>query len=366
MTAPDPANTATVCALCRQERALIDSHLIPAFVIRAFKDEAITRFLRRPTNPNVRYQDGMTEKLLCAHCDNVLLSAGEAAFAKDVLAPRRARTLTNFTCTEMHRYFAASLTWRIVVFKLREGEDALRADEHADEDIAAMRDAEAALRPYLLGEAPYPERYAQHIYFSDLSAVGDAPAGLDAYLNAAIEMWIPGKRDKLYAVSNLSFGMLIFCPLREVAQAPAHGGTLLEPGAVICVSGQSVPEPELFEILSARGPYLEQYESASPAQKEKISQAVAKADVAKWLRGWHGSAYAREHERATADKRVFVLAVRDDAGQPHTTELPFAALSTALADAAPEALQRITALEVDKGMQYFDEAGHWFGVVRIA
>jgi hypothetical protein len=367
MTTPAAANTAIVCALCRRERPLIDSHLIPSFVIRAFKDEAITRFLRRPTNPNVRYQDGVTEKLLCAHCDNVLLSAGEAAFAKDVLAPRRARTLTEFTCTEMHRYFAASLTWRIVVFKLREGEDALRADEHTDEDIAAMRDAEAALRPYLLGEAPYPERYAQHVFFAGLTA-GDAPTGLDVYLNATIEMWIPGNGDKLYAISNLSFGILSFCRLRPPSLAPPHGGTLLEPGAVIRTSGQTISEQELAQILAARGPYMERYKTASPTQKEKISQAVAKADIAKWLRGWHGSAYAREHERATADKRVFVLVVRDDAGDPHKTELPYEALSAALADAVPEALERIEALEVSAGMQYVDEdeADHWFGVFRIA
>lgn len=363
VTTSASADPTTVCALCHQLRPLVDSHLIPSFVIRAWKEEAITRFLRMPANPTMRYQDGPTEKLLCNECDNVRLSDGETAFGMHVFAARRARTLTDFTCAEKDRYFAASLTWRIVIFKLRQGDENLRTDDYTDDDIATMREAEAALRPYLLGEAPYPDGYPQHILFSDLSA-GYAPANLDVYLQAMMEMWIPGKGDTLYAASNLSFGILVFCPLRSSRQSP-RDGTLLQPGAIIRTTGQRLADHELVDILAARGLYLEQFKIVSPAQKDKISKAIATADIPKWLRGWHGSAYSHEQEKSDADPRVFLLVVWDEAGRPHETPLPFEAVSAALASSMPDVVEAVDALEVTQGKKVVIPDIGEFALVRL-
>lgn len=345
-----PATMPTVCALCQQERFLVDSHIIPKFVIRAFKAETITGYLRRPTNPNVRYQDGHKQKLLCEECDNERFSRAESAFAEHVFNPRRVRSLNEFTVTEADRYFAASLAWRNIISNLRAGEDALRADGQRDEDIATIRDAEAALRAYLLRNAPYPEQYSQHLFFTDLT-IGDAPSGLDVYLNAMLEMYLPGHGEYLYAVSNLSFGMLFVCPLRLDAEREREwreGGTVLEPGAVIRTSGQSIKDGYFGGLLALRPEQLQAYRTASPAQKEKISQAIRKADIAKWLEGGHGAAYQREHEKS-ADSREFGLVAWKD-GQPEQTAIPYEALRELLAEPMPDVLARVNPLEVGKGV----------------
>jgi hypothetical protein len=356
--------TPTVCALCQTEQTLVDSHIIPSFVVRAFKGETITGFLRRPTNPNIRYQDGHTEKLLCENCDNVRFSQAESAFAMRVFNPRRAGTLAEFTCTESDRYFAASLAWRLIIVNLRAGEDVLRDDGHTDDDIAAMRDAEAALRQYLLGNGPYPHQYPQHLFFADLT-VGDAPAGLDVYLNAMMEMYLPGVGDYLYAVSNLSFGMLFVCPLRLDAEREREwraGGTLLEPGAVIRTSKQQIKDGHFLNILALRPEQLQKYKTASPAQKEKIAKAIGKADIGKWLQGRHGVAY--QHERGkSADSREFAL-MAWPGGRLEQTPIPYEALGEMFAD-VPDMLARIDALQPGKAMMIVHDEGENVAIARL-
>jgi hypothetical protein len=340
----------TICALCQQERPLVISHIIPKFVIRAFKRETITGYLRNAINPNVRYQDGPKEKLLCAECDNVRFSDAESAFAERVFNSHRAGTLKEFTCAESDRFFAASLAWRNIISNLRAGEEVLRTDGQGDQDIAAIRNAELALRSYLLGNAPYPNQYPQHLFFTDLT-VGDAPTGLDVYLNAVLDMYLPGRDEYLYAVSNLSFGMLFVCPLRSDGDREREwreGGTLLEPGGVIRTSNQSIQDGYFGGLLALRPEQLQPYKTASTAQKDKIAKDIAKADIGRWLEGRHGAAYQRELEKA-ADVREFALVAWRN-GQPERTAIPYEALRELLADPMPDVLSRVDALEVGKGV----------------
>jgi hypothetical protein len=70
----------------------------------------------------------------------------------------------------------------------------------------------------------------------------------------------------LYAVSNLSFGVPFSCRLRsDVDQERNSGsdGTLLEPGALIRTSGQTITDPVLVGIFISPASYLEQYRRTS-------------------------------------------------------------------------------------------------------
>jgi hypothetical protein len=252
----------------------------------------------------------------------------------------------------------------LIIVNLRAGEDALRSDGHTDADIAAMRDAEVALRKYLLGNAPYPEQYPQHLFFADLT-VGDAPTGLDVYLNAMMEMYLPGVGEYLYAVSNLSFGMLFVCPLRLDAdreQEWREGGTLLEPGAVIRTSGQQIQDGHFGGVLSLRPQQLEKYRTASLAQKEKISKAIGKADIGKWLQGRHGAAYLREREK-TEEARDFALMAWPD-GRLEQTPIPYEALRELFADAMPDVLERVDALQPGNAVMVVHE-GEKVAIARL-
>src|ERR1035437_3781819 len=212
------------CALCGTNGPLVQSHLIPAFVIRAFKANTLTGFLRDAENPNLRQQDGKKIPLLCTKCDNERFGAREGTFSQVVFAPWLNKLLSEFTVREEDLYFAASLTWRNLAYNLSLTEKELRDDGHTDEDITAMRDAESALRRYLVGDSAYPIKYQQHIVFSGLTS-GDSPPGLDAYLQATLEMYIPGRDDYLYSITNLSLGILIVCPLRTDDERLPGGAT---------------------------------------------------------------------------------------------------------------------------------------------
>lgn len=59
-----------VCLLCKRERELQLSHIIPNFVYNWLKDTSPS-FIRSSQNPNQRIQDGPKYYLLCAECEGL-------------------------------------------------------------------------------------------------------------------------------------------------------------------------------------------------------------------------------------------------------------------------------------------------------
>src|SRR3954468_11545726 len=57
------------CALCKQPKPLCDSHIIPAFVGKWLKETSATVYLRSALSPDLRQQDLLTKRLLCADCE---------------------------------------------------------------------------------------------------------------------------------------------------------------------------------------------------------------------------------------------------------------------------------------------------------
>lgn len=359
--------TPTACALCGQHAPLIQSHLIPAFVIRAFKANTLTGFIRHAENPNRRREDGKKLPLLCAKCDNERFGAREGSFSKAVFAPWLRKSLTEFIVREDDLYFAASLTWRNLVYDLSLTEKELRDDGHTDEDIGTMRDAEAALRRYLVGHSVYPEQYQQHIIFSGLT-LGTSASGLDAYLQATLEMYIPGRGDYLYSITNLSLGILIVCPLRtddERLAEWATSGSHLTIGNVLKTSGQQIRDGYFGGLLALRPDQLEKYKNISAAQKAKIVASVAKADKTKWLTGFHGAAFQREFEKRQDSRRYSVSATKPD-GEIDTTVVPHDRLMIDLRE-VPDIYSRLDDLAIGSGFRLVMlEDGMFVDIRRVA
>src|SRR6266511_1725594 len=74
-----------VCKLCQKTREILDSHVFSKFVIRWMKETG-TGYLRAVKQPNLRKQDGSTEKLLCRECEQ-RFSNNETYFASKVFYP---------------------------------------------------------------------------------------------------------------------------------------------------------------------------------------------------------------------------------------------------------------------------------------
>lgn len=60
------------CHLCKEDKELMESHIIPKFIFRWIKKTSITGKLRSTDNPNLRKQDGKTKKIFCADCEQKL------------------------------------------------------------------------------------------------------------------------------------------------------------------------------------------------------------------------------------------------------------------------------------------------------
>jgi hypothetical protein len=101
------------CRLCGLSKPLQNSHIIPKFVFDWMKETG-PRFLRRPEQPNVRYQDGQKETLLCWDCEQ-LFGLDEHRFAERVFRPFLANPNQEITYDEFLIRFSVSLSWRILV-----------------------------------------------------------------------------------------------------------------------------------------------------------------------------------------------------------------------------------------------------------
>lgn len=72
------------CAMCKRDRELRDSHIVPRFAFEHLKRTSATGFLRLSSQPNRRIQDGRKLPLLCDDCEQRVV---EQKFAEVVFKP---------------------------------------------------------------------------------------------------------------------------------------------------------------------------------------------------------------------------------------------------------------------------------------
>src|ERR1017187_2950407 len=132
----------SVCRLCHQKAELLESHIIPKFAIRWMKKTG-TGYLRRVAAPNLRLQDGVKERLLCAACEQ-LFSVRESYFATQVFRPMLAG-VAHVPYDERLAYFVVSLLWRALQRNLQEARKA------GYPFLSEIEEAEQEWRQFLLG-----------------------------------------------------------------------------------------------------------------------------------------------------------------------------------------------------------------------
>lgn len=163
------------CRLCKQERELRDSHIIPHFVTKWLLESSPTRGLRDLTTPNRRRQDSIKLPFLCDGCEQ-LLSRWETKFAERVFLPLHQNAGRTFEYDAWALKFACSVVWRVSVESLDRGYGRLSADQ-----ISAATCAEETWRAFLLGGIPHPSRFEVHAIPLDVVR-GDGP-GVSPFLN---------------------------------------------------------------------------------------------------------------------------------------------------------------------------------------
>ena len=61
----------TNCLFCLQGEAIENSHIVPSFVYKWIKKTSLTGYLRTPSTPNKREQDGLKAPILCLECEAI-------------------------------------------------------------------------------------------------------------------------------------------------------------------------------------------------------------------------------------------------------------------------------------------------------
>lgn len=150
------------CALCRQNKELQLSHIVPRFVGRKMIKTALGN-IRVTNEPNKVAQDIEKHYMLCHDCEE-LFSAKERWFASNIFNPWQDHKQREFSYDENLTYFIVSLSWRSLYLDLEE----YFCDATFDKEILLiMLRAENIMRDYLLGKRQDVSDIQNHMFFFD-------------------------------------------------------------------------------------------------------------------------------------------------------------------------------------------------------
>jgi len=289
-----------ICALCRNDRPLELSHIIPRFVAKRLKTDSPNPFLRNMMEPNRRLQDAPKKRLLCRECED-RFSRLEDAFSREIFTPTMdGAMIDDLVVTREHRGFCASLVWRALVLTLeRKGQP--EVSDYDVEDWVAMDRVEAELRAFLLARGGHPADVEYHLFNSRSTTESDQP-GVNALLNLTTGLAIRGRGDapeRLYAIVFLN-GLMLVGLLRSTAQSRAEwegGATRVRPGDLWRNHHQQIREAYFGGLLMQMAQQLvDERGNMSEAQTAVVRRAIEDIDFEEWAATPHGRAVIQDYE----------------------------------------------------------------------
>ncbi|MGD6933028.1 MAG: hypothetical protein ACQCN5_02360 [Candidatus Bathyarchaeia archaeon] len=191
------------CALCKKEKPLQISHIVPSFVGKWLKESSATGFMRELRTPNERIQDVWKTHLLCRDCEQ-LLSGFETYFAKEIFYPYLEGKNSPLTYDDRFLKFAVSLSWRLLVLN----EENFK--KNYPQLLQYSSQAEETWRSYLLGCSLNPGPFEHHIFFFDQIAEGqDMPTDFQWYTLRTVDSTVVGNNEKALVYSKLPSIMIV-------------------------------------------------------------------------------------------------------------------------------------------------------------
>lgn len=195
------------CQLCKKNRDLCDSHIIPSFVYKWIKNTSATGYLRFIKNFNLRVQDGRTVKLLCEDCEGIF-NIIETHFSKRIFYPYVNEELDEncvaqgnikyFKYDDWLLKFIISIHWRIIVASERE-------KETPDKHVHKINEFENIWRNFLLGERKDTGLCESHIIFLQNMAAGRG--NFHSIINEKINYYLLRSTDGTIIFSNSNLGV---------------------------------------------------------------------------------------------------------------------------------------------------------------
>jgi len=188
------------CALCLRNKNLVDSHVIPKFVINWIKKTSPTGYLRQAINPNLRKQDFSKEKLLCLDCE-IIFSKSEGYFAKNIFYPYVSDKESSFNYDDNLKRFIVGVNWRLLTVGLKKDKFTFGIKYLVNSFLKNCR-------LYLLGQTKNT-LFEHHISFMDevesLPSNIDIPNRLHHYLLRTVDGTIVTQKKKKFLKKRILF-----------------------------------------------------------------------------------------------------------------------------------------------------------------
>jgi hypothetical protein len=263
----------TTCALCKSDKPLVESHIIPQFVFDRIKKNSPTGFLRGGIwQVNLRRQDGDKPKMLCEDCEQ-RFSEAEKNFAEKVFEPYHESGTTSFTYGPWLSYFISSVNWRT----LHLNNIGFHSEKKLTNDaLSVLDDAETMLADFLLEKRSDIGDMENHIL--PMFEITDADSPLkepNFYIrvSALDYTFVDPANNGFYVCANLA-GVLIFTVIRK-GRKDVWENTLAEPdGGSIEQPPVRVSSPLMFDIMQRLVECSEAISKVSQTQKDKIIESL--------------------------------------------------------------------------------------------
>lgn len=287
----------SICRLCKENKELKQSHIIPSFIGRWLKETSITGFIRQSKNPNVRKQDLIKMDLLCDKCE-VLFSKYENYFAKTIFYPYVQEELNeagiaqgNIKTINYHEYllrFIVSLQWRVLVSDRKLTKTDNLSEEKISEYNTKIDEVLIKWQQYLNGESEITGDERHYIVFLQnlISGTGYIPENLNKnvnfYLLRAVDYTLGVSNKRIFIYTKL--GPLVILSSLIPNQFSKMNDCLLRKKSVL-KTAQNLQNSILNEFVFITRPNevmpLMKYSSK---QKQKISNDfTSKISTAKSL-----------------------------------------------------------------------------------
>lgn len=194
------------CSLCKEQKELQLSHIIPHFVGRKLIKTSPGN-IRSSNEPNKVRQDIEKHFMLCHECEE-LFSAKERWFSANIFNPYQDANEKNFNYDENLTYFIISLSWRSLCLDLEE----FVSDPTFNKNILnILLRSEHVMRDYLLGKRSDIDTIENHIFFMDrIQSVNnlDGKTNPSVAIHRSISSYTVYDGETSFTISNL-MGILI-------------------------------------------------------------------------------------------------------------------------------------------------------------
>jgi hypothetical protein len=202
-----------MCALCKSDTSLRESHIIPRFVFERIKSNSPTGYLRGGfADVNLRRQDGDKQRLLCSDCEEGF-SPAEREFRERIFTPYHESGMTSFGYGPWLGYFISSVNWRTLYLD----NIGFHSGEHSSETLSILDDAERTLAGFLMGRRSDIGEMENHILAMFEITHADSPLKEPNFFFRASAFgytFIVPTAGAFYVCANLA-GILIFTVIRR-------------------------------------------------------------------------------------------------------------------------------------------------------